>query len=130
MRKVIKAQDIRNMVKIFNLSEDEKWELENMADDINSEKGPYAKEVQSTLLYGTNLKERNAAMNAMLIYFAKKVQKEIGWKLRETTWALEDLLKVGAYQCRQWFFSMLFEPRFRGYIEISDTFGLNYLEIN
>lgn len=130
MRKVIKVQDIRNMVKIFNLSEDEKWELEDMADDINSEKGAIAINVQSVFLYGTPNNARNNAMSAMLIYYAEKIQQEIGMKLRETTWRIEKLLKVGCYQVRQWFYSMLFEPRFKDYIALSDTYGLNYLEVS
>lgn len=130
MRKVIKVQDIRNMVKIFNLSDDEKWELEDMANDINSEKGEIARDVQSVLLYGTPIKARINAMNALLIYYAEKIQQEIGMKLRETTWRIEKLLKIGCYQVRQWFFSMLFEPRFKDYISLSDTYGLNYLEIS
>lgn len=88
MRKVIKKQDIRNMVKIFNLSDDEKWELEDMANDINSEKGEIARDVQATLLYGTRIKARNDAMNSMLIYFAEKIQQKIGWKLDQITWEM------------------------------------------
>ncbi|MEZ3577827.1 hypothetical protein D1638_01215 [Muribaculaceae bacterium Z1] len=130
MRKVIKKQDIRNMVKIFNLSDDEKWELEDMANDINSEKGEIARDVQATLLYGTRIKARNDAMSSMLIYFAEKIQQKIGWKLDQITWEMEKLLKVGSYQVRQWFFSMHFEPRFNSFVSISDTFGLNYLEIS
>lgn len=129
MRKVIKVQDIRNMVKIFNLSEDEKWELEDMANDINSEKEMFAKNVHADLLYGTKNENREAAIFSMLIYFGKKVQEVIGMKLSETTWELEKILKVGSWQCRQWFFSVHFYPRFKKYVEISDTFGLNYLEI-
>lgn len=130
MRKAIKVQDIRNMVKIFNLSEDEKWELEDMANDINAEKEMLAKNVHADLLYGTKNKSRVAAINAMLIYFGKRIQEKLGWKLDETTWELEKMLKVGSWQCRQWFFSMHFEPRFKKFVEVSDTFGLNYLEIN
>lgn len=130
MRKVIKKQDIRNMVKIFNLSDDEKWELEDMANDINSEKGEIARDVQATLLYGTRIKARNDAMSSMLIYFAEKIQQKIGWKLDQITWEMEKLLKVGSYQVRQRFFSMHYEPRFNSFVSISDTFGLNYLEIS
>lgn len=129
MKKVIKAQDIRNMVKMFNLDEYEQNELEDMAECINKEKGSIAYEVQSTMLYGSRIKERVNALNSLLLYFGKKVQKEIGWKLRETTWELENLLKIGSYQIRQWFNSMKLDLRFKKYLEVSDTFGLNYLEI-
>lgn len=129
MKKVIKVQDIRNMVKMFNLNEEEKYELEDMASDINSEKGEIAYYVQSTFLNGTKIKERDAAANALIIYFGRKVQEEIRWKLDETTWEIGRLLKIGSWQVRQWFFSMHFDPRFSKYVNISDTFGLNYLEI-
>lgn len=129
MKKVIKVQDIRNMVKKFNLNEDEQFELEDMASDINSEKNEIAPYVHSTFLYGTEIKERNAAAHALILYFGKKAQETIGFKLNEITWTVGDVLKIGSYQVRQWFFGMHFNPRFAKYVNISDTFGLNYLEI-
>lgn len=129
MKKIVKASDIRKMVKMFHLNEDEQYELEDMAGDINSEKSEIAPYVQSTFLYGTTNKEREAAANALIIYFGKKAQEEIGWKLDETTWEIGRLLKIGSWQVRQWFFAMHFRPRFASFIQISDTFGLNYLEI-
>lgn len=129
MKKVIKVQDIRNMVKKFNLNEDEQFELEDMASDINSEKGDIAVDVHATFYFDTRNKAREAAAFALIIYFGKKAQEEIGTYLNETTWEIGRLLKVGSYQLRRWFFSAHFYPRFAKYVNISDTFGLNYLEI-
>lgn len=129
MKKAIKVQDIRNITKIFNLNEDEKWELENIAEDINAEKGWLCKWVQSDLYYGTKIEERRTAINAMLLYFGKKIQERIGWKLEETSRELGSLLKLGEYQIQRRWFGIKLNLRFKDHLEVSDTFGLNYLEI-
>lgn len=36
MKKTVKTADIKKMVKMFNLSEDEQWWLNDIADDINA----------------------------------------------------------------------------------------------
>lgn len=51
-------------------------------------------------------------------------------KLQETTWKLAKLLKCSSYHLQQWFKGFACNKnRFGQFVECSDTYGLNYLEI-
>lgn len=129
--KTIYAKDIKAMVKKFNLNEDESWYLTDLANEINKSKEMIVG-LQEVLLYGTSIDEKRNAINALLIFFGAKVQKEndLRMKLRETTWKLAEVLKCGSYQIQQWFKRLAInKDRFGKYVECSTTYGLNYLEI-
>ena len=130
--KAIYAKDIKAMVKKFNLTEDETYWLKDIAESINKERTETCYDIQSVLLYGTRINEIRAAVNSLLVYFGSKVQKEndTRMKLDVTTWKIGEVLKCGSYQVMQWMKGLAFnKDRFGKFVECSDTFGLNYLEI-
>lgn len=130
--KAIYAKDIKAMVKKFNLTEDETYWLKDIAESINKERTETCYDIQSVLLYGTRINEIRAAVNSLLVYFGSKVQKEndTRMKLDVTTWKIGEVLKCGSYQVMQWMKGLAFnKDRFGKFVECSDTFGLNFLEI-
>ena len=63
---------------------------------------------------------------------AEKAQKEneLYRKLDRTCWEIAKVLKCGSYQVMQWLKGIaIHKDRFGKFVECSDTFGLNYLEI-
>lgn len=89
-------------------------------------------DIQEVLLYGTSIGEKRNAVKALLVYFGAKAQKEndLRNKFDQTSWILADMLKCGTYQVKQWFKSIAMnKDRFGKFVECSETFGLNYLEI-
>lgn len=74
--KSVYAKDIKAITKMFNLSEDENWFLNNLSDSINSEKSEICMDIQEVLLYGTSIDEKANAVKALLVYFGAKAQKE------------------------------------------------------
>lgn len=130
--KAIYAKDIKAMVKKFNLTEDESEYLNDIAEAINKERTEICEEIQMTLLYGSWAQARNNAIRALLVYFGAKTQKEndLRMKLDRTTWEIAKVLKCGSYQVMQWLKGIaIHKDRFGKFVECSDTFGLNYLEI-
>ena len=128
MKKTIYKKDIKAMVKKFGLDEFEAREVEIMAESINEEKGGICDAIQSPLLYGTSCKTEMSAVSALIVYFGKKVNEDN--KLQETTWKLSKLLKCSYYNLQQWFKGFACNKnRFGQFVECSDTYGLNYLEI-
>ena len=130
--KSVYAKDIKAITKMFNLSEDENWFLKNLSDSINSEKSEICMDIQEVLLYGTSIDDKRNAVKALLVYFGAKAQKENDLRMafNQTTWKLGRMLKCGSYQVKQWFKSIATnKDRFGKFVECSDTFGLNYLEI-
>lgn len=130
--KAIYAKDIKAMVKKFNLTEDESWYLNDIADSINKERTEICFNIQNTLLYGTSVREERNAINSLLVYFGSKVQKEndTRMKLDVTTRLIANALKCGSYQVMLWMKGLAYnKDRFGKFVECSDTFGLNYLEI-
>lgn len=130
--KVIYAKDIKAMVKKFNLTEDESEYLNDIAEAINKERTEICEEIQMTLLYGSWAQARNNAIRALLVYFGAKAQKEndLRMKLDRTTWEIAKVLKCGSYQVMQWLKGIaIHKDRFGKFVECSDTFGLNYLEV-
>lgn len=128
MKKAIYKKDIKAMVKKFGLDEFEAREVEIMAESINEEKGGICDAIQSPLLYGTSCKTEMSAVSALIVYFGKKVNDDN--KLQETTWKLSKLLKCSSYNLQQWFKGFACNKnRFGQFVECSDTYGLNYLEI-
>mgnify|MGYP004469518863 FL=1 len=130
--KAIYAKDIKAMVKKFNLTEDESEYLNDIAEAINKERTEICEEIQMTLLYGSWAQARDNAIRALLVYFGAKAQKENGLRmaLDKTTWEIAKVLKCGSYQVMQWLKGIaIHKDRFGKFVECSDTFGLNYLEI-
>lgn len=130
--KAIYAKDIKAIVKKFNLTEDESEYLNDIAEAINKERAEICKEIQMTLLYGSYSKSKRNAIRALLVYFGAKAQKEneLYRKLDKTCREIAKVLKCGSYQVMQWMKGIACtNDRFGKFVECSDTFGLNYLEI-
>lgn len=128
MKKAIYMKDIKAMIKKFNLDEFEALDVAFIADSINNEKGEICDAIQSPLLHGTFCKTEMSAVSALIVYFGKKVNNDN--KLQETTWKLSKLLKCSSYNLQQWFKGFACNKnRFGQFVECSDTYGLNYLEI-
>lgn len=130
--KAIYAKDIKAMVKKFNLTEDESEYLNDIAEAINKERTEICEEIQMTLLYGSWAQARDNAIRALLVYFGAKAQKEndLRMALDKTTWEIAKVLKCGSYQVMQWLKGIaIHKDRFGKFVECSETFGLNYLEI-
>lgn len=130
--KAIYAKDIKAMVKKFNLTEDESEYLNDIAEAINKERTEICQEIQMTLLYGSWAKAKRNAIRALLVYFGAKAQKEndLRMALDKTTWEIAKVLKCGSYQVMQWIKGIAInKDRFGKFVECSDTYGLNYLEI-
>ena len=130
--KAIYAKDIKAMVKKFNLTDDESEYLNDIAEAINKERTEICEEIQMTLLHGSWAQARDNAIRALLVYFGAKAQKEndLRMALDKTTWEIAKVLKCGSYQVMQWLKGIaIHKDRFGKFVECSDTFGLNYLEI-
>ena len=130
--KAIYAKDIKAMVKKFNLTEDESGYLNDIAEAINKERTEICDDIQRVLLYGSMIDEKRSAIRALLVYFGAKAQKEndLRMALDKTTWAIAKVLKCGSYQVMLWLKGIaIHKDRFGKFVECSDTFGLNYLEI-
>ena len=130
--KAIYAKDIKAMVKQFDLNEAESDYLNDIAEAINKERTDLCEDIQMTLLYGSYSKSKRNAIRALLVYFGAKVQKEneLYRKLDKACWEIAKVLKCGSYQVMQWIKGIACtKDRFGKFVECSDTFGLNYLEI-
>ena len=130
--KAIYAKDIKAMVKQFDLNEAESDYLNDIAEAINKERTDLCEDIQKTLLYGSYSKSKRNAIRALLVYFGAKAQKEneLYRKLDKTCWEIAKVLKFGSYQVMQWIKGIACtKDRFGKFVECSDTFGLNYLEI-
>lgn len=130
--KAIYAKDTKAMVKKFNLTEDESEYLNDIAEAINKERTEICDDIQRVLLYGSMIDEKRSAIRALLVYFGAKAQKEneLYMKLDRTCWEIARVLKCGSYQVMQWLKGIaIHKDRFGKFVECSDTFGLNYLEI-
>lgn len=120
------------MVKQFDLNEAESYYLNDIAEAINKERTDLCEDIQMTLLYGSYSKSKRNAIRALLVYFGAKAQKEneLYRKLDRTCWEIAKVLKCGSYQVMQWIKGIACtKDRFGKFVECSDTFGLNYLEI-
>lgn len=130
--KAVYINDIKKMTKKFELTENEVEYLTDLATAINKEKSDLCEDIQITLLYGSYSNSKRNAVRALLVYFGAKAQKEneLYRKLDKTCWEIAKRLKCGSYQVMQWFKGIACtKDRFGKYVECSDTFGLNYLEI-
>lgn len=130
--KAIYAKDIKAMVKQFDLNEAESDYLNDIAEAINKERTDLCEDIQMTLLYGSYSKSKRNAIRALLVYFGAKAQKEneLYRELDKTCWEIARMLKCGSYQVMQWIKGIACtKDRFGKFVECSDTFGLNYLEI-
>ena len=131
--KTVYAKDIKAMVKKFSLTENEISYLRDLSEQINKTKTSICAELQEVLLYGSWSKDRVNAVNALLVYFGGKIQKTNDFRmaLDKTCLEIGRILKCGSYQVSLWLKGASCQKdRFGKYIECSDTFGLNYLEID
>lgn len=130
--KAVYINDIKKMTKKFELTEGEVEYVTDLATAINKEKSDLCEDIQITLLYGSYSKSKRNAVRALLVYFGAKAQKEneLYRKLDRTCWEIAKRLKCGSYQVMTWIKGIACtKDRFGKYLECSDTFGLNYLEI-
>ena len=127
--KAIKVSEVRAIKKEFNLTEQEGWYLEDLADEVNNTKDGCCKTLQNDLFYGTILKGKKAAIMALLIFKGRKAQNTGYLKLDMTSLEVAEMLKVRVCQVRQWFINIGASPRFGKNIVIATQFGQNFLEI-
>lgn len=131
-KKTIKAADIKSMARRFQLDEMEMVHLKFISEQINEETGPICFDIQNVLLYGSAIREERSAVSALLVYFGSKLQKQNDLRraLDMTCLEIGKNLKCGFYQAMQWYKCIaIVKDRFGKCVECSDTFGLNYLEI-
>lgn len=131
-KKTIKVADIKAMVKRFQLDEMETAHLVFISEQINEETEQICFDIQNVLLYGSPISEERVAVSALLVYFGSKLQKGNGIRcaLDMTCFKIANTLKCGSYQAAQWYKGIaMVKDRFGKCVECSDTFGLNYLEI-
>lgn len=129
-KKIIKQQDIKAITKQFSLTDEEVDYIDYLSEQINKEETSICEELQSTLLYGSWSKTRCNVVNALIIFFGKKIQQNEDFfgRLNETCWKIGEVLKCGSYQVMEWFRSMaMSERRFSKFVTCSDRFGLNSL---
>ena len=131
MKKLVKAQDIKAIIRKYNLSEDEAYELDNICFDINAEKDM---EMYSTSLsfylspYYTfkENKERYNAIAALLHYFGTKIQKDVGPFFNETCQTLAMALNTAPRLIERMFYD---NRRWGNKMYLADRCGLNTLEL-
>ncbi len=134
MKKLVKSQDIKTIIKRYNLSEDEAYELDNICFDINAEK--------DMALYSTSLsfylspyytfketQERYDAIAALLHYFGTKIQKEVGPFFNETCQLLAVALNTAPRWIERMFRGMFYTRRWSDKMYLADRCGLNTLEL-
>lgn len=133
MKKIVYAKDLKDMRRIFCMDDDTFDYLADIASEINHEKTEICRSLQYSLLYGTSISAKRCAINVLIVYFSAICQAHdwaLRYRLRETTWAVAKLLKCGSYQLRQWLQGLALSPHYSKYVDMSDCFGLNYLEVN
>lgn len=130
--KAVKAADIKAMAAKFDLSEDEKLALKGIAEEINRTKDSLYNNFQMLLLNADCTTVTGQAVKALLVHFGGKAQRggDVRCKFRETTWAVAETLKCGAYQVGQWLKGISYcKDRFGKHVECFTQYGQNYLEI-
>ncbi len=134
MKKTVKASDIRKMVKMFDLSEEEQFYLNDIADDINDERKMASYNTQLTFMMSPNCctltKDRYNAIAAILLYFGLQVQKEVGPRFNETCDSLGQILNAAPRWIARIFRGMSYaNPRWDKKVYVADRCGLNTLEL-
>lgn len=135
MKKIVKANDIRRMIKMFNLTEDEKFQLTDLSDDINSQKNDSMYTTRLSFIMSPYChienKDRDVAVSSLLVYFGLKVQKEIGPVFKETCEELGTMLNANPQWFERWFRGMSFNnQRWSKRVYLADRCGLNTLELS
>lgn len=131
-KKTIKSADIKAMARRFQLDEMEIVHLTFISEQINEEPSTICPAIQHVLLYGSAIRDERSAVSALLVYFGGKLQKENDMRcaLDRTCWEIGKNLKCGFYQLEQWYKGIsIVKDRFGKFVECSDIYGLNYLEI-
>ncbi len=134
MKKTVKTNDIKRMVKMFNLSEDEQYWLDDISDDINQERSMNRWETHLTFLMSPSCctldSPRYNAIASLLVYFGLEVQKEIGQFFNETCQELGNILNAEPRWIARIFRGMSYSnPRWDKKVYVADRCGLNVLEI-
>lgn len=135
MKKLVKDQDIKAIIKKYNLSEDEAYELNSICFDINTE--------IDMALYSTSLsfylspyytftkhQEKYDAIAALLHYFGTKIQKKVGPFFNETCQTLAETLNTAPRWIERMFRGMSYNNRRWSHkMYLADRCGLNTLEL-
>lgn len=120
------------MVKMFNLSEDEQWWLNDIADGINAERGESKYGTHLSFLMSPHCDTLNAdrynALCSILVYFGLKVQETVGTFFQETIDELSDILNADPQWLKRIFRGMSFSnKRWDSKVYLADRCGLNVL---
>jgi hypothetical protein len=131
MKKLITVKEMGAIVNAFKLSEDEQWYIHVLIDSINREKTNVCPYITDILSDGPVVENERSAVNALVLYFAAKIQKIYGLrKLDRITLEVSALLKCDAYQLYRWLFGLLFtQDRFGRCLTMSNTKLLNDVKI-
>lgn len=134
MKKTVKVSDIRKMIKMFGLSEEEQYWLNDIADDINDERKMPSYNTQLSFIMSPNCctlnTERYHALASILLYFGLRVQKEVGPRFNETCEELGKVLNATPKWIARIFRGMSFSnPRWDKKVYCADRCGLNTLEL-
>lgn len=134
MKKTVKDIDIRKMVKTYNLSDDEKFQLEEIVYDINHERHLNKYGTQLSFLLSPMCSfltvDKYNAVAALLMYYGLKIQEEVGYFFDETSEALGNLLNCNPDWIKRIFRGMSFgNPRWQRKMYLADRCGLNTLEL-
>ncbi len=134
MKKTVKVSDIRKISKMFNLSEDEQYWLNDVSNDINEERGKskYCTQLSFILSPYCHIenKDRYHAICSLIIYFGLKVQEEIGTLFNETIQELSNILNADPQWITRYIKGMSYSnPRWDKRVYVADQCGLNVLEL-
>lgn len=134
MKKTVKVSDIRRMVKMFNLSEDEQFWLSDICYDINAEqdKSRYSTRLSFLMSPEWSLdSDRYNAIASILMYFGLKVQETIGQFFNETCNELGNVLNADPRWIARIFRGMSYSnSRWDSKVYVADRCGLNVLELS
>lgn len=133
MKKTIKTDDFKKIVKMFNLSEAEQIKLETLTREINMERKEYSFDTMFNFRMSPAYFEMDTseyhAIASILMYFGLKVQKEVGPYFDETCTQLGVILNATAQWIARMFRGMSSNLRWKDKMYLADRFGLNSLEL-
>lgn len=134
MKKTVKVSDIRRMVKMFSLSEDEQFWLNDICGDINEERGKSRYSARLSFLMSPSWSldsDRYNAIASILLYFGLKVQETVGQFFNETCEELGNVLNADPTWIARIFRGMSYSNhRWDRKVYVADRCGLNVLELS
>lgn len=148
MKKLLTKNDIKNIAKAYNLTENEQQELASFANDLNNEQKQgvdtdcsethFALFSSVPVSHDWQIMLRNAA-TAVVLYLAKRMQNEMlqagelcgkALSLTEISYKLARLLGCYSDNLKWFFINASFSQRWNSYLYTAHKCGLDTLELN